>query len=51
VPLAGPQRVDTGGTLNIRIDSDGRPRVTEARPNDRRSDWAIDTGLVMAMPN
>ncbi|SNS34728.1 hypothetical protein SAMN06265365_15128, partial [Tistlia consotensis] len=50
VPLAGPQRVDTGGTLNIRIDSDGRPHVTEARPNDRSSNWSIDTGLVMGMP-
>lgn len=50
VPVAGAQRVDAGGTLRIKVDSEGRARVAEARPADRRVDWSLDTGVVMAGP-
>lgn len=41
------QRVDAGGTLRIKIDNEGRARVTEARPNDKRMNITADTGLLM----
>lgn len=50
-PGAGAaQRVDAGGTLRIKIDSEGRARVVESRPNDRRMDYTADTGLLMGTP-
>ncbi len=45
--VAPAQRVDAGGTLRIKIDSEGQARVTESRPNDRRMDYKSDTGLLM----
>lgn len=41
------RRVDTGGTLHIKIDNDGRARVIEAKPNDRNMDYVSDTGVLM----
>ena len=39
--------VDTGGTLHIKIDSEGQPQVTGSRTNDQRMNYEVDTGLVM----
>ena len=41
------QKIDAGGTLRIKIDSEGQARVTDSRPNDRRMDITTDTGLLM----
>lgn len=51
-PVAAPagmptQKVDAGGTLRIKIDSEGQPRVTDSRPNDSRMDYKTDTGVLM----
>lgn len=52
VPTASgtTQKVDTGGTLRIQIDSPTPARVVESRPNDRRMEYASDTGLLMGTP-
>tara|TARA_B100000686_G_C16694889_1_gene919895 strand:- start:125 stop:1510 length:1386 start_codon:yes stop_codon:yes gene_type:complete len=39
--------MDTGGTLNIRIDQDNRARVAGASPNDKRQNFNIENGLLM----
>lgn len=39
--------LDAGGQIHIRIDSDGQPRVLNARPNDGRVGYSVDTGLLM----
>lgn len=44
--MGGMQQVDAGGTIHVKIDSDGQPRVVEAKPNDRRMNYAADTGLL-----
>ncbi len=51
-PISGGARsgVDMGGTLNIKIDSDGQARVQNAAPNDKRMDYSVDTGLLMGAP-
>ncbi|WP_435640334.1 tape measure protein [Micavibrio aeruginosavorus] len=49
-PMGGMQvnqKVDTGGTLRIKIDADGQAHLVESRPNDRRMEYATDTGLLM----
>ncbi len=46
-PVFQNQKVDAGGTLHIKIDAEGQPRVAQATPNDRRLDYRLDTGLVM----
>lgn len=52
VPTASgaTQKVDAGGTLRIQIDSPTPARVVESRPNDRRMEYASDTGLLMGAP-
>lgn len=53
VPIGGAalgQKVDMGGTLNIKIDAQGQPRVSQASPNDKRLDYSVDTGLIMGTP-
>lgn len=47
VPVTSRDRVDTGGTLHVKIDQDGRARVADAKPNDARMSWDIDGGMVM----
>lgn len=44
---AGRQSVDAGGTLRIRIDSDGQARAVQSEPNDRRIGYSVETGLLM----
>lgn len=41
------QKVDAGGQITIKIDSEGRLKSADAQPNDRRMDFAVDTGLAM----
>lgn len=41
------QQVDTGGTMTIKVDQDGRVKKVEAQPNDRRMAYSVDTGLVL----
>lgn len=38
-------RFDAGGTLNIRIDQDGRARVASMKSNDPGMDFDVDIGL------
>jgi len=40
-------KIDTGGTLNIKIDSEGRPSVKQASPNSPSSNWDVSTGYLM----
>lgn len=50
VPVAGAattQKVDTGGTLRIKVDTENRVSVVESRPNDRRMELDVDTGQLM----
>lgn len=42
-------QVDTGGTLNIKIDSTGAVSSVMARPNDKSMDFQVDTGLMMGV--
>lgn len=41
------QRVDTGGTLKIKVDTEGRARVLEAQSNNPKQKLSVDTGYVM----
>lgn len=48
LPGGGLRRsMDAGGTLRIRIDSDGQARAVDSRPNDPRMGYAVETGLLM----
>lgn len=40
-------RVDAGGTITVKIESDTPARVVDAKPNDRRMNYNTDTGLLM----
>lgn len=42
------QRVETGGELTIRVEQDGRARVTDMRPANPAEDWRIERGLSLA---
>ena len=50
-PTAGmsTQRTDVGGTVHIKIDSEGRPRAKVASSN-RNVGFAVDAGYTMVMP-
>lgn len=43
-------RTDVGGTIGIRIDQDGRARVTEVSARNRAVDFEVDYGLAMVGP-
>lgn len=45
--MGATQQVDAGGVIHVKIDGDGKPRVVDARPNDRRMKYQADTGLLM----
>ncbi len=45
--VAAQQQIDTGGTLHIKIDQDSKVRVLEAKTNDVRQNYEVDTGLLM----
>lgn len=49
VAAASParQHMNTGGTLNIKIDSEGKASVIRSRPADSRMRFAVDTGMIM----
>jgi tape measure domain-containing protein len=42
--------VDVGGTLHIKIDSEGRPHVAAMKPASSAIQFNVDTGPVMAAP-
>lgn len=44
----GPRRQDVGGNLNIKIDSEGRPRVTSVQSNNPAVNFNVDAGMTMA---
>ncbi|MBI1214555.1 MAG: hypothetical protein GC185_01895 [Alphaproteobacteria bacterium] len=46
-PVMAPVKVDTGGTLHIRIDQDGQARVTGAKSNNPGMSINADTGLIL----
>lgn len=46
--IAGGSRMDTGGTLTIKIDQDGRAVSAEAKSKDTRQDFVVDRGAIMA---
>lgn len=48
-PVSVPQRqsMNAGGTLSIKIDAEGRPRVVDSRPSDPRMNFSVDTGYIM----
>jgi hypothetical protein len=49
-PAAGaPQRVDTGGRLDITIHDNRAPTVRGA-PNDPRQSWSVNQGPAMVTP-
>lgn len=49
VPKAGDARKqDVGGTLNIKIDSDGRAKVSSMKPNNPSVRFNVDSGYTMA---
>ncbi len=43
----GSSKVDTGGTVVIRVEQDGKLRVMQAKPNDPGMQYKVDTGLIM----
>lgn len=47
ISAAMRQQVDTGGTMKITVDQEGRVKRIAAQPNDRRMDYSVDTGLVL----
>ena len=47
--MAGPARADVGGELRIVVDSEGRPRVTEARRNGGM-DFDVESGVLGVAP-
>jgi len=47
--MPGPQRADVGGELRIVVDSEGRPRVTEARRNGGM-DFDVESGVLGVAP-
>lgn len=48
-PLAMPARADVGGELRIRIDADGRPRVTSLKRNGGL-DYSVESGPLGMVP-
>jgi tape measure domain-containing protein len=46
--VAPQAKIDTGGTLRIKVDSEGRASVVKAAPNNPSSDWDVSTGLLMS---
>lgn len=46
----GKQRNDVGGTIHVKIDSEGRPRVAQADSNNRNVGFDVDAGYTMFMP-
>jgi hypothetical protein len=47
--MPGPARADVGGELRIVVDSEGRPRVTEARRNGAM-DFQVESGMLGVAP-
>jgi tape measure domain-containing protein len=45
--MVGRQSMDAGGTVKIKIDSEGRVKKVDAKTNDSRVDYSVDTGLLM----
>jgi len=48
-PLPAQARVDVGGELRVVVDSEGRPRVAEARRNGGM-DFNVESGMLGVMP-
>ncbi len=48
--LARRGEVDVGGTINIRFDDSGRPRVQMMQSHNPNVDFDVDTGRSMVMP-
>lgn len=48
-PVSGAVRADVGGELRIVVDSEGRPRVTEARRNGGM-DFNVESGVLGVAP-
>lgn len=48
-PVSGAARADVGGELRIVVDSEGRPRVTEARRNGGM-DFNVESGVLGVAP-
>ncbi len=46
--VAPQAKIDTGGTLRIKVDSEGRASVVKAAPNNPSSNWDVSTGLLMS---
>jgi len=44
---AGAGRADVGGTINIKIDQDGRARVASMRSDNPGVDYDVDTGVYL----
>lgn len=49
LPTGTAAKADVGGTLNIKIDQEGRARVAEVKSNNKDVDFAVYTGMSMAM--
>lgn len=48
LPTGSAAKADVGGTLNIKIDQEGRARVAEVKSNNQDVDYAVYTGVTMA---
>ncbi|MHB1227674.1 MAG: hypothetical protein ACYC0O_09140, partial [Desulfurivibrionaceae bacterium] len=46
-PMAGERQAQVGGTIKVKIDSEGRPRVKEIRNNNRDVNFDVDAGMMM----
>lgn len=44
------KRNDVGGTIHVKIDSEGRPRLAKADSNNRNVGFDVDAGYTMVMP-
>lgn len=48
LPTGSSAKADVGGTLNIKIDQEGRARVAEVTSNNPAVDYSVYTGMSMA---